>query len=226
MANDCTQHIHSNNSLTRSLITQLPVGAPALKPTSTFYSEAEGYTGTLVVSAEFFGGSPSNGPFFPQTYTESCSLCIQQLPPSWMQSDLYKPPLGAHVCTWLYNCSQLLVLDLSILVCSAGLLISRTSQFLGNFHLLHSQHVFFLAWCFLATFFFPFKLIGSYRTHSHRKSLYDTEVLHYKVQCIFYFFAINSKKQHINDMEVKRNSGSYYVHSSLMPNSAETRSIS
>lgn len=81
----------------------------------------------------------------------------------------------------LHKCSQLLVLDLSVLADSAGLLISRASQFLGNFNLLHSQHVFFLAWCFLATFFSHSNLQGSYRTHSHRKSLYDTEVLHYKV---------------------------------------------
>lgn len=39
---------------------------------------------------------------------------------------------------------------------------------------------------------------------------------YYIVKFSAYF--INSKKQYINDMEVKRNSGSYYVHASLMPN--------
>lgn len=39
---------------------------------------------------------------------------------------------------------------------------------------------------------------------------------YYIVKFSAYF--INSKKQHINDMELRRNSGSYYIHPLLMPN--------
>lgn len=39
---------------------------------------------------------------------------------------------------------------------------------------------------------------------------------YYIVKFSAYF--INSKKQYINDMEVKRNSGSYYIHASLCCN--------
>lgn len=62
-------------------------------------------------------------------------------------------------------------------------------------------------------FFHPNLQVHIVPTHMERAFMM---LKYYIVKFSAYF--INSKKQYINDMEVKRNSGSYYVHASLMPN--------